>query len=429
MSKLSKVLYLCAILLLCLLAAKPYWPAIREELQNFHAAWQAIRDAEDPKTDGSTPEVAEKNKIRERSIAQPKAADKLPAAATGKSSEVELDPFLAEARKRAQEDPEAAMQWLQEQSTGSERLRGMLEVVALWAAQDSESALLWLESNAQGLARLETLNSGVELWAQRDPRAAADWIDGMANDGSKITAAKSLAATWAKSNPEAAKEWVDGLPYGSIRDEAANALVLAWVESDPNRALSWAGQKTDISYGGQDSLYLNAIAAYTQNAPDDAEAYIRGLPVDPFADANNPPNYIREFVKARAELDPVETAEWLQGLPLEDRLRRPVSVNQLMQVWAETDSIAASAWLSEQPLGPERDAAIVGFAETIQSFEPEAAVTWANTISNGEERSRVMTQSIRTWARTQPKEALDWVINSKLEPALQEQLAREIGWD
>ena len=89
------------------------------------------------------------------------------------------------------------MQWLQSEFTGPERLRGMLEVVAVWAADDSENALLWLESNAQGLARLETLNSGIELWSQQDPTAAATWVEGMANDGSKVTAATVLAATWA----------------------------------------------------------------------------------------------------------------------------------------------------------------------------------------------------------------------------------------
>ena len=69
------------------------------------------------------------------------------------------DSFILEARRRGREDPTAAMDWLQSQHSGSERLRGMLEVVALWAAEDSESALLWLESNAHGLARLDTLNS------------------------------------------------------------------------------------------------------------------------------------------------------------------------------------------------------------------------------------------------------------------------------
>ena len=197
MSQLSKVLYLCAILLLAWLAVLPHWPTIKEEAQNFYAAWQQIRNPVEEVDSKEPAEDFEKSTTRERVIAAPKPAAELLVQAAVEDET--LDPFLKEARERALADPEAAMQWLQEQSTGTERLRGMLEVVALWAADDSESALLWLESNAQGLARLETLNSGVELWAERDPQAAAGWIDGMANDGSKISAAKSLASTWVRS--------------------------------------------------------------------------------------------------------------------------------------------------------------------------------------------------------------------------------------
>lgn len=423
MSRYSKVLYLAAILVLGWLAAVPYWPAIRQEVSNFYATWQAIRNTGSQDTDTASAEVAEESNIRERSIAQPKTAGELPVPAAIASAAAGLDPFLAEARKRAQDDPEAAMQWLQEQSVGAERLRGMLEVVALWAAKDSESTLLWLESNAQGLARLETLNSGVELWAQRDPQAAAGWIDGMANDGSKITAAKSLASTWVKNNPVEASAWVTQLPYGAIRNEAASALALSWMETDPVAAADWAYEESRQTTNPQ--LYIDAIRGFAGIDPEQAESFIRNRPT---ADPINP-NYINEFIEARAESDPLATAEWIQQLPSSDPLYRTNNTEYLARAWTKTDSIAASAWLSEQPLGPERDAAIVGFAETIQNFEPEAAATWANTISDGEQRSRLLTSSVRTWAHTQPREALEWVINSDLEPALQEQLAREIGVD
>lgn len=429
MSSLSKVLYLCLILVLAWLAVMPYWPTIKGEAKNFYATWQVIRsegtqDDEAQETD----ELAEAT-TRERSIATPTPPEELPVLAKAEPGDKTLDPFLAEARERALADPEAAMQWLQEQSRGAERLRGMLEVVALWAADDSEAALLWLESNAQGLARLETLNSGIELWAQRDPRAAASWIDGMANDQSKVSAAKSLASTWVKQNPAEASKWVSGLLPGAIRDEALTALALSWVEADPQSALRWAAtNETSITNESQESLYNTLIGIYAKNAPNEAEAYIRELPVDPFA-ADSNQYYVQELVKAKAELDPIQTAEWLQGLAQNDPINHPENVRSLMQVWTEADSIAASAWLSEQPAGRARDAAIAGFAESIQRFEPEAAASWANTISAPEQRVELLTNSIRSWAKRDPQSALKWVINAELSPALEEQLGREIGAD
>lgn len=431
MSKFSKVLYLCAILLLGWLAVLPYWPTIREEALNFYTAWQQIRSSEEQKPDLAQSSGSEKENARKRAIAAPKPAELLPTLVANTSAAESLDPFIREARERAKEDPEAAMQWLQEQSTGAERLRGMLEVVALWAAKDSETALFWLESNAQGIARLETLNSGVELWAQRDPKAAAGWIDGMANDGSKIAAAKSLASTWAKSNPEEASKWVLSLPFDGVRYEATSALTLSWMKTDPESALTWAERATrgGIFYGDNEHAFIQGIVEYARIAPGDAEKFVRQVQKDPFEAPDYYPNYVRQFIEARASQDPAETANWLQTLPDDDPIRYRENTTTLMKVWTETDSIAASAWLSEQPLGAERDAAIVGFAETIQKFEPEAAATWADTISDPNKRTAQLKQSIRTWAKEKPDAALEWVINSDLAPAEKEQLAREIGFD
>lgn len=406
-----------AFLGLALLAAWPYLPKLQEEAENLYEAWQQVRATPAPTTQPAVePERTPEKVTARRTLATPEDLTEEPIA---KPSE---DPFLAEARRRAEEDPEAAMQWLQSQSTGSERLRGMLEVVALWAAEDSESALLWLESNAQGLARLEALNSGVELWAETDPAGAAEWIDGMANDGSKLAAAKSLAGKWVREAPEAAAAWVSGLATGSIRDEAAATLAKAWAETDPEAASIWAFAEAE--FNGNNELLVETIQSYTAQSPDDAEAFLRQM-----TEAYAAPVVLAGHVIARAEQDPAATAEWLIQLSPTDPIYSSEYANGLMQVWAETDSIAASEWLSEQPPGEQRDAAISGFSESIQRFEPEAAAIWANTIDNPDRRVMRLEESVRIWARTQPIEALEWVKSAKLEPTLREKLAREIPWD
>lgn len=332
------------------------------------------------------------------------------------------DSFLAETRRRAEIDPEATMLWLQNQHTGSERLRGMLEVVALWATQDSEAALLWLESNAQGLARLETLSNGVELWAERNPTAAAEWIDGMANDGSKTTAAKTLAAKWVQTDPDAALAWVTGLANGPIRTEATLALAQSWTQTDPKAASIWA--LSEAEFNGNYELLSQTILQFSQQAPQDAELFVRDL-----ADNNYASIAVSSFVTGRAQADPIRTAQWLAKLAPEDPIYSAEYANSLMQVWAESDSIAASEWLNEQPAGELRDAAAYGFSESIQAFEPEAAAAWANTIDDPDRRILRLTDSITQWARSQPHQALEWVQTAELEPAIRTHLANQIGVD
>ena len=408
-----------AFLGLTLLAAWPYLPQLQKEWQLLVRTWEQVRAGESSQAEAvrATTEAEPSSRRTRKVITPDQITEKTPLA-----SEIKFDPFLAEARRRAEADPEAAMQWLQLQSTGSERLRGMLEVVALWAAEDSESALLWLESNAGGLARLETLNSGIELWAETDPLAAAAWIDGMANDGSKLSAAKSLAGKWVREAPEAASAWVSGLAPGPIRDNAAAALVNAWAEIQPEAANIWAFAEAE--FNRDDTLLVEAIHRYTSQSPAEAEAFLRQM-----AKAYAAPDVLAGHVLARAEQDPAATAEWLSQLPSGDLFHSAQYATGLMQVWAETDSIAASQWLSEQSPGEQRDAAIFGFSESIQRFEPEAAAAWANTIDDPDQRLMRLEASLRSWAQAQPVEASQWIKGAELEPTLREKLASLIPRD
>lgn len=416
---LYRVFFLLSIIGLAIFAALPYLPKIEREVAHFYDTWKSLREGREvvdtlkdpePKTDKAAID-------RERSLITPS-----PLNLEIVSTDPAEDSFILEARRRAKEDPTAAMDWLQSQHSGSERLRGMLEVVALWAAEDSESALLWLESNAQGLARLETLNNGIELWAERNPAEASQWIDGMANDGSKAIAAKALAATWAQAEPTVAAEWVAALPVGPIQERAKEALVKSWVMQDAKAASIWA--LAEAEFNGDYDLLDETIREFSKQSPEEAESFVRDL-----AEANYSEIAIASLVMGRAEEDPAATAEWLARMAPTDPIYSAEYANGLMQIWAENDSIAASEWLSVQNPGQQRDAAISGFSESILRYEPEAAAVWANTISDTDRRMSQLTHNIEIWARAQPSEALEWVKAAELEPAVRTHLANLIGVD
>ena len=401
---------------LLLAALMPYLPTLRMELSAFVGAWEEARGDETgevtPLPEAPAP-VVDNAETQRRNVALPIDMIAEPS---------DEDPLIIEARRRAAEDPEAAMNWLQNQPGGPLRLRGMLEVVALWATEDSEGALLWLESNAQGVARLETLNSGIELWAEQDPLAAATWIDGMANDGSKVTAIRALASSWASSSPQDAVAWINQLPDGALRNEAAAALVDSWSIINPQDAAIWA--YSEAEFNGNQALFLDSIAKYAEQSPEEAEAFLRDIPR-----LDRPTKTIEAYVRARAKASPAEMMVWQSQLSTEDPLNHSDNARFIMQEWSRTDSVAASTWLSNQASGAQRDAAILGFSDSMLEFEPEAATAWANYISEPEARITQLTESVRTWARTKPQEALDWVSSADLTPELRSALAAEIGAD
>ncbi|MGJ8638337.1 MAG: hypothetical protein ACSHYA_03000 [Opitutaceae bacterium] len=410
---LLRIALCCIFLGLLALAILPYLPTLQREGSALISTWKQVRSGEPIAPTKVLEEIPAVKSNQRRSVVVP----------TDLIEKPELDdPLLEEARRRAEQNPESAMAWLQSQPNGPLRLRGMLEVVAHWVAEDSENALLWLESNAQGIARLETLKSGVELWAQQDPQAAASWIDGMANDGSKITAAKALASNWVQNDPDGAVAWLSELPSGSLRNEVTEALVESWSVSDPELATIWA--LGEAEFEGNSYLLHQSIQNYAQISPDGAEAFLREL-----TEAYDASEAIETYLRARSETDPAQTMDWQSQLSADDPLNQTENARIIMQEWSRTDSVAASSWLSNQSADSERDAAILGFGDTMLAYEPEAATAWANYISDPETRATQLFESVQTWAKHQPHEALEWVKTAELDPDLRTALASEIGAD
>ena len=404
---------------LATLAVLPHTDTIRNEWHHLRETWEIVRSRAPSQSTAAVESSNTPGKSdRGRTVLKPAPADQTFIA----KSAADNDPFLAEARRRAKDDPESAMARLQVQSLSQDSVRGMLEIVAVWAAEDSESALLWLESNAQGLARHTTIQSGMELWAQQDPTAAATWIDGMANDGSKVTAAKALAANWAGQNPDEASQWVEQLPAGSLRNDAASALIESWAATAPEAAAIWA--LTEAEYHGNTDLLNLSIQHYTQANPAEAEQFLRSV-----NEAYEAPAAIETYVRTRAQTNPMDAMEWQIQLPPTDPLNNPKNSEVIMQEWSRTDSVAASTWLNDAAAGDQRDAAIIGFTTTMLDFDPEAAAAWSNTISEPSQRVEQLNRTILSRSHAHPYEALQWVKDAELEADLRNALASQIGAD
>ena len=139
MKWIGRILLVLAFFSLGALAVWPYIEPAREKWHRFREAWESVN--RDPAVIEETEFIATEQTapagVRERSVQLPETVT----AEANLLSENE-DPFLMEARRRAQENPAAAMAWLQAEASSKDRLRGMLEIVALWAAEDAENALL-----------------------------------------------------------------------------------------------------------------------------------------------------------------------------------------------------------------------------------------------------------------------------------------------
>ncbi|MGC6456000.1 MAG: hypothetical protein ACON39_02150 [Coraliomargaritaceae bacterium] len=402
---LFKTLWLLLVVGLFALTLLPYSDSLLQTYQDFTRVWSLIRN---PVNEEETLPTTE-----------PRTQLALPVEEINQNEEIN-DAFLEEIRERAATDPQATLQWILSDAAPGDRLRGMLEVVALWAADDSPAALLWLEENATGIARGESLHLGISLWSQNDPLAAADWIEGMANDPGKSTATNALIRNWATTRPEAATAWVNRMPGGPIRRSAATALVDTLVQTDPFRAAQWAF--SEAIEQDHPELLNRSIAQWAQSDPQAAENYLRQIDA-----ANTTPDAVQTYLRSLTQQDPYLAANWLFNLsPENSALYRNDLNSTLLEEWSQSDSIAASNWLGQADPGPARDAAIVGFATAMIEYEPAAVAEWTNVIDDPETRSNWLTQTIQTWSLSDPQNAREWLLNSEIEPNLREQLTLEL---
>ena len=80
-----------------------------------------------------------------------------------------------------------------------------------------------------------------------------------------------------------------------------------------------------------------------------------------------------------------------------------------MEAWAARDPLSASQWLEMQPLGPELDAALIGFGEGTRRFDAEAAVKWCGRITRPGTRLRECAANYVEWHRIDPPAAEAWL--------------------
>ncbi|HAQ58059.1 MAG TPA: hypothetical protein DCR32_03445, partial [Opitutae bacterium] len=126
----SRTLLTFAFIGLATLAVLPHTDTIRNEWHHLRETWEIVRSRAPSQPTAAVESSNTPGKSdRGRTVLKPTPADPTFIA----KSAADNDPFLAEARRRAKDDPESAMAWLQVQSLSQDSVRGMLEIVAVWA--------------------------------------------------------------------------------------------------------------------------------------------------------------------------------------------------------------------------------------------------------------------------------------------------------
>jgi hypothetical protein len=214
----------------------------------------------------------------------------------------------------ARDDPQTAMQALA--SLGYEQRNAWIPGIASGMAEnDPAAALRFLEQYRGQPSYSEGVGNVLERWARSDPAGAAGMLS-EAPEQTQSMVSQRIAMQWVRTEPEAAARWVATLGNERTGEQAAIAVATGWGQSDPEAASRWAlaldpGAARDASLTG-----LLAVGARTGS--------IDARLVDAFSSDQARDQGLRNAIVQIALRDPAEGRRMLDAHVDDPRLRNEI---------------------------------------------------------------------------------------------------------
>ena len=148
---------------------------------------------------------------------------------------------------------------------------------------------------------------------------------------------------------------------GELRDFASSHLIQRWALSEPHTAREWMEANVDISKNDQ-AIY--------------------------------------QLARAWSQVNPVESIDWLSSIPRE--LQKPKHYEGLFERWLNGDQVAAAKWLAEAEPSPLLDSPFEQYVDRIRYTDPAGAMEWATTITDAQQRTKVIEKVAEAWRSKDP---------------------------
>lgn len=311
-----------------------------------------------------------------------------------------------------------------------ERIMAGTMLFARWAEVAPQEAMAFTET--MGMGGMFAKPTILQSWASSDPENAADYylknkaqfdmmggFGGGGPGGRGGNAASIIASEWARQDPTAALAWVKGLEGN--QSGAMASVIRQVAQNDPTKAAELVAQLPAEAQGRSYEAIAQQWASKDWSA---TEQWIRSLPADQQADATEAavrglaatdPKLAAEKVSALAngesKADAMQTVaeNWSRQSPADaaswvmqngDAEAQREAIGSVVMNWARQDDAAALAFVKNQQAGEVRDQAVQSYVFGNRSTDQAGVFQLAETISDENERSRVVGMAAARWMRT-----------------------------
>lgn len=260
---------------------------------------------------------------------------------------------------------------------------------ASWGTRDPIGAMEYIRtqnwSGWSDQAPLEAKNRTLTFWAQTDPESARRFVE----ESSEIASGdrsfvSGLVRGWSNVDPAGAAQWLFKSGLG-MRDEYGAVVEAISRKGGPEALDAWFSGINQAGAPAKDISGFAQIIVQNKQAyqPEKAAAWVEQHLGEPWVAESE---IVRSTAHFFASQDPANAMAWAQRTGLES------ASTMAMSTWCQRDLPAASQWLKENESSPSYSTAASVLGMYLQRNDPAAAKAFAESISNGSVRERVLRQ-------------------------------------
>jgi hypothetical protein len=358
-----------------------------------------------------------------------------------------------------------------ESVTGEFRWQALAGVARAWAERDGAASLAWVQAMPPGEERGEVLKALLIGWAKTDPVAALDRLDlappggrdGYSDGDTAVgvlreAAKKDWDATiaWLQDHPgKVGRQSLDGVrdemsrrlrvdTAGTMRLLAAGTLpgldnifrnallndayaqrgtIWTWLEGQPPGDQTTSLRESLLgAIGYREPQVALSFLDQIADTPENKKVFDSGLgsiinggsrmdQIEELLDKASPklrPRLIEIAIMNGRDSVGANPTPWIERLNAIPAERRSNAIANLAGAWAANDPDAAVQWASSLSEGKARDGAFGFIADAWAVYDPHGAARWADTLPPGAGRDRASGSIVDALVKTQPEAAWAW---------------------
>jgi len=244
----------------------------------------------------------------------------------------------------ANENPQAAYDWIQAQADDNLRAMATMEIIPMWAEQDITGLIQMIESETDPMVQLDLYSAAshqmVYAKAQENPRDAIQWAESLP-DTVQMTTLPAAFENWMYQDPKEAIAWLSTQSDSPTTRLMQNSAMWEMPKHDLDSALK---SFPDVNRDTREAIVPVLVAELTKNRPAEVTSFIQSI---------DHPDVRRIAETAREDLVIVENADAyfaeIETLSGKEKVERMWDIFSALDVH---DPERIQQWMAENPLTP-----------------------------------------------------------------------------